>query len=998
MSADVTSTNIYNAALLQGNINNFKLEIRKIRKEESREILFQICTTTIFKDENVRCRFANALLAKYNAFENSKSEIQRYPLHECAKLGKYELLSTLLNHPKLHPADVQELNGKSKTAVHCAVEGAASLNTSQQDLNRKKKEINALKCIEILYDKNCYLDARDSQGFTAVHVAAKNGLWQLVSYFLLRNVNIDISTEEFNENARKLIQDLHPRWVKSYAMCNIPLRISDNTISFDSIAKEASTVQFEEVDSFSADNFFKQFLADLQQKEPVNWENYFIKNEKFVKNLKDKLLVLSIKEDVECAARILLEKYQADPKSSLFTAVEVGDKKYLKLVKLYTDKLEDDQKIDLISQKSANDNQTALHKAVTCKRTSAENVKFLMDFAKDLLEDDFSKWLNSKDNKPIGHTAGSLSKEDTGNQQEESCRDGTRIVTDEEPEEQGYTALQYAVHDEKQSDVVQILLQYGANIFIQDSQSNICTFNCIRYELLKKHFDDQIKVTDDKLWFEKDYSITLDFKILKSNENFPKELPERVPCFQAAQQDNARSADEIEMGEREKNSLIENGAGTSDSTSFNNQKNKRTAAENHSHFPKNNFSLEMEPLNMIADSGTHKMLLLHPLIKIFFHLKWNRLYWFYWANFLLFSSFAISFAVFVIYSNFEKQTNMTLDNQENLNDKLISKNAVWLTFVLNIGIFFREAFQACFLPGYFSKLENYIEMTIIIMTCFLPFVEQKILMVTILSLLISFEFMHLMGRHPRLAIYYQMLSVVAWNSLKLLLYYSPLIITFGFLFYIIFPACVGKECKGITFNTWLESMFKAMVMISGEYEAGENNFEFAPIASHMLFILFLFFVSIVMINLLNSVAVSDIQMMREKAELIFYKYQATFCSEIEITLFAWSKLEFAKTILSYTCHKINILDGLIGVKIYPNDYNRVEIIRRKSSENDCCFCNWCKRQFMSDKIFKFLYSSFHKTAAEAKDIAQLNCAKDIIDDFQELQGTTHVHKDKKSEY
>ncbi|XP_059482586.1 uncharacterized protein LOC132200852 [Neocloeon triangulifer] len=1003
-----TSSTI-NESLKNGDLCKFEVAIKNISIENSREILNQICSSDI-SDDN-KCRFANALLAKYNIFQRSaQCETQWYPLHECAKLGKHGLLSILLNHPR-HPADVQELNGESKTAVHCAVEGA--VQNYDDDERNKEREINALRCIKLLYDKNCYLNARDSRGFTAVHTAAEKGLWQLVSYFLLRNVNIDIKVQ--NTNARELIQKEHAKWISAYPTKNFTPPIPNspdekkNLICTDGGGDKAAQPN---TSAQPCEDFERKILSILQPTKnnqvksmsSQEWEKLFRdSNAADVDNCKDKILEHFIKNDKEEAACILLdEPYKADPSSSLYSAVEAGQK-YLKLI------IENwkNSTIDFdIKQTSINDEQTLLHKAVTCKEVSIETVKYLLELGKKLSPVDFHDWINARDNRPLGYTS---------------------------PTKEGYTALQYAVRGNR-NDVIQLLLQYGANVFMTYSESRIPTLNCIKPEVIEEHFSNQIKVSDNgKMWFEKEYCITLDFNIFKSNvqvskgsNNDQEGLPSRfqwpplvhfaqyicscipsVPTSSSTDPNSAgvtpentgcsfRASQDLEAGGHQATTTavteIENGAGNSQSASANvgsergpllgENPSTELASQGNTNDKENrdnaltNFTLEMEPLKMIADSQAHEILLLHPLIKIFFHLKWNRLYWFFWVNLLLYLLFTISFFIFVIFSDFVKgnANNKTreIDNSENdftpSNElyEFIAKIAVWITFAFNVLLTLRELFQFFFLQGYLGKKENYLELTIIFATFFLPFFSRCKILVSILSLLISLELMHLISRHPKVTIYIQMLSVVSKNSLKLLGWYCPLIIAFGFSFYVIFPVCaIGKNCND-SFDNWLKSIFKAMVMISGEYEAGQIDFEFTPIASHMLFILFLFFVTIVMINLLNSVAVSDIQMIKEKAELIFCKYQATFYSDIETTLVASYKWKCMNNLLSSKCFKIlQFLDNLLfsnvnKVQIYPNKKNQVE--------TDVSYCG---NRVLPREMLKSC-DSFHSLAAEAIKIAQQN--------------------------
>jgi len=90
---------------------------------------------------------------------------------------------------------------------------------------------------------------------------------------------------------------------------------------------------------------------------------------------------------------------------------------------------------------------------------------------------------------------------------------------------------------------------------------------------------------------------------------------------------------------------------------------------------------------------------------------------------------------------------------------------------------------------------------------------------------------------------------------------------FAFSFYILFEenAEVGDA---VLFTNPLSSILKTIVMFAGEFEFSNLPFGTLPGTSHVIFLLFVFFVAIVLLNLLQGLAVGDTRKVREEAETL----------------------------------------------------------------------------------------------------------------------------------
>ncbi|KAG6796568.1 transient receptor potential cation channel protein painless [Apis mellifera caucasica] len=88
-------------------------------------------------------------------------------------------------------------------------------------------------------------------------------------------------------------------------------------------------------------------------------------------------------------------------------------------------------------------------------------------------------------------------------------------------------------------------------------------------------------------------------------------------------------------------------------------------------------------------------------------------------------------------------------------------------------------------------------------------------------------------------------------------------IAFALAFFILF-----KDGGNENFPDPGHSLFKTIIMLTGEFDANDIPFVSHPILSHFVFILFVFLIAIVLFNLLNGLAVSDTVNILEKAELV----------------------------------------------------------------------------------------------------------------------------------
>ncbi|XP_055547241.1 transient receptor potential cation channel protein painless-like [Wyeomyia smithii] len=316
---------------------------------------------------------------------------------------------------------------------------------------------------------------------------------------------------------------------------------------------------------------------------------------------------------------------------------------------------------------------------------------------------------------------------------------------------------------------------------------------------------------------------------------------------------------------------------------------------------------EMLPIVYMANSGDMKPLLKHPVISSFVLIKWLRLSIYFYINFLICTTFFLAFTWYVVGCY----------GQDNV-DRFLKESLRIISLLGTTYIALREIGQMMLhTKMYLYSIENWMEITLVVAayTVLLKEFEQseiRQIISAVVILLSALEFTLLVGMLPVLSIstHMVMLKTVSKNFLKSLILYSIILISFAFCFYtlfhvknatstkdsIVFPDDVNKVREEETkaeepkeddkFNTFGDigtALLKTMVMLTGEFEAANIKFESNGV-SYLIFLLFLFFVAIVIFNLMNGLAVSDTAAIKAEAELIGLSQKVDVISKYENAL------------------------------------------------------------------------------------------------------------------
>ncbi|PSN51663.1 hypothetical protein C0J52_09619 [Blattella germanica] len=336
---------------------------------------------------------------------------------------------------------------------------------------------------------------------------------------------------------------------------------------------------------------------------------------------------------------------------------------------------------------------------------------------------------------------------------------------------------------------------------------------------------------------------------------------------------------------------------------------------------------ETEPLLYISRSRDLKHLLKHPIFTSFLELKWHQIRIFFYTNLLFYIMFVALLTLYILLSYGNPNSNQSRETSNSsikadeglLSEKNLTvddeSSVFWwaILVVFLVLLVFREVFQLIVSPKkYIKSPENYLEILLFLSSAGILFSdwvhENAKPHFSALAILLSWaELVLLVGRHPRLSTNIEMFKTVSLNFLKFLAWYAILIVAFALSFYTLFRDCGSAiECgeegdsESNFFLTPGMSVFKTVVMLTGEFEAASIPFVSFPGTSHIVFVLFVFLIAIVLFNLLNGLAVSDTQAIRDDAEVVGYIARVKLLSYIE-SMFHGSNLPLSETLRRVCC-------------------------------------------------------------------------------------------------
>lgn len=402
----------------------------------------------------------------------------------------------------------------------------------------------------------------------------------------------------------------------------------------------------------------------------------------------------------------------------------------------------------------------------------------------------------------------------------------------------GHTPLHYAA-EEEDSHYAKALLKNGAYIGSLN-EFGFSPLNDIGPQALEEILDNCVQCT--KTNKDNQYKLTFDFNMLQPIER----------C------DNSRQKQDAESGEELQERLP-----------------------------------EMSPLYYISRSNKFGHLLKHPVLLVFLHLKWTRICILFYMNMIYYITFVIFLTADILCETY-------CPGKCNGNSKPSVIRAILL--VLTVVLIIRELIQFWVRPkklSYFCNLDNILEVCIIATTILILNGCCSNILAAVSLLLAWTEVILQLGCIYSLAVYSEMMKRVTLNYMKFLLWYFPLILAFSFSFYKLYHNDTPEGKNGtfsvnnMTGNFSVQdgvdfygdlplSLLKTVVMMIGELEASDMSFDNG---SYFVFLFFVFMMIIVLMNLLNGLAVSDTQAIKNDAELVAYRSKVKLVYHFESVVF-----------------------------------------------------------------------------------------------------------------
>lgn len=316
----------------------------------------------------------------------------------------------------------------------------------------------------------------------------------------------------------------------------------------------------------------------------------------------------------------------------------------------------------------------------------------------------------------------------------------------------------------------------------------------------------------------------------------------------------------------------------------------------------------------------YKEILEHPLCQSFLHLKWQKIRKYYVGRLLFYLFYVLVLTAWVITAlahNCYNESHGQLDNSSKplcanstgLNGFLFRHPVVleveWYALVMLtvleglrkiMGVLTYSSIRQ-----FFTQAENMVEWCVIVSVFATSFVFTGRTYtwqshVGAFAVLCGWSNLMLMiGQLPMFGAYVAMFTSVQAQVFKLLLAYACLLVGFTASFCVIFP-------RSKSFSSPHTGLIKVLVMMTGELDfeelffpaneeggrpvdVGGTSWILLQVSAQLSFVLFLLFVTIVLMNLLVGIAVHDIKGLQKTAGLAKLVRQTKLICDLEAALF-----------------------------------------------------------------------------------------------------------------
>uniref|UniRef100_A0A1B0CSY4 Putative conserved plasma membrane protein n=1 Tax=Lutzomyia longipalpis TaxID=7200 RepID=A0A1B0CSY4_LUTLO len=335
---------------------------------------------------------------------------------------------------------------------------------------------------------------------------------------------------------------------------------------------------------------------------------------------------------------------------------------------------------------------------------------------------------------------------------------------------------------------------------------------------------------------------------------------------------------------------------------------------------------EINYLNTFVDEG-QKEFLQHPLCSAFLYIKWGKIRKYYIGRLVFCFMFVLFLTLYVLTAlahncyNGSKDMEETIQEQELCqkqsilgdmlrNNPFVMEMQWWVLVAITIFEIFRKLFG---ITGYSSfrhyvtQAENIIEWFVITSVFVISYIYTNRTYtwqnhIGAFAVLLGWTNLMLMiGQLPVFGAYVAMYTKVQGEFAKLFMAYSCMLVGFTISFCVIFPSSSSFANPFMGFIT-------VLVMMTGEQDLellindpdGKDPPFLLEISAQITFVLFLLFVTVILMNLLVGIAVHDIQGLKKTAGLSKLVRQTKLISYIESALFNGYLPTWLRNLLHYT--------------------------------------------------------------------------------------------------
>ncbi|EDX12034.1 transient receptor potential channel pyrexia isoform X1 [Drosophila simulans] len=335
---------------------------------------------------------------------------------------------------------------------------------------------------------------------------------------------------------------------------------------------------------------------------------------------------------------------------------------------------------------------------------------------------------------------------------------------------------------------------------------------------------------------------------------------------------------------------------------------------------------EISYLNTFVDEG-QKEILEHPLCSSFLYIKWGKIRKYYIGRLIFCFSFVLFLTLYVLTAlahncyNGSKNDNTTIPAQELCqkqsilgdmlrNNPFVMEMQWWVLVAITIVEIFRKLYG---ITGYSSfrhyvtQVENIMEWFVITSVFVISYIYTNKTYtfqnhIGAFAVLLGWTNLMLMiGQLPVFDVYVAMYTRVQGEFAKLFMAYSCMLIGFTISFCVIFPSSSSFANPFMGFITVLVMMIgeQDLSLLINDPEGKDPPF-LLEVSAQITFVLFLLFVTIILMNLLVGIAVHDIQGLKKTAGLSKLVRQTKLISYIESALFNGYLPTWLRNLLHYT--------------------------------------------------------------------------------------------------